>query len=132
MTVLVDTSALYALLVATDAAHDVARRAFARHAEPGRLVTHNYVVVETVSLLQVRIGTDAVRSLVDELLPALIVGWVDAETHAAALARVADGPRSVSLVDRVSFAVMRRRGITTAFAFDEDFRREGFEMVPES
>lgn len=130
MTVLVDTSALYALLVATDAAHDAARRTFADHAEPGRLVTHNYVIVETVSLLQVRIGTDAVRALVDELLPALVVLWVDAETLAAALARVADGPRSVSLVDRVSFTVMRGRGITTAFAFDEGFSREGFELVP--
>ncbi len=33
------------------------------------------------------------------------------------------------MVDRVSFAVMRRRGITTAFSYDEHFRQEGFTLV---
>lgn len=36
--------------------------------------------------------------------------------------------RAPSLVDFVSFEVMRERGITTAFAFDDDFRRQGFEL----
>lgn len=130
MTVFVDTSALYAVLVATDDAHGAAAGAFAEQAHTGRLVTHNYAVVETVSLLQVRIGAEAVRAFVDELLPALIVVWVDPETHAAALARIAEGPRSVSLVDRVSFTLMHQRGITTVFAFDEDFRRAGFDLIP--
>jgi predicted nucleic acid-binding protein len=34
----------------------------------------------------------------------------------------------LSLVDAVSFAVMREAGITRAFAFDEDFRAAGFEV----
>jgi len=29
-----------------------------------------------------------------------------------------------------SFEIMRRRGIGTAFAFDDDFARQGFELVP--
>jgi predicted nucleic acid-binding protein len=33
-----------------------------------------------------------------------------------------------SLVDAVSFAVMRERGIREAFAFDEDFQRAGFRL----
>jgi predicted nucleic acid-binding protein len=37
--------------------------------------------------------------------------------------------RRVSFVDLVSFAVMRTRGIRTAFAFDDDFEREGFEIA---
>jgi predicted nucleic acid-binding protein len=32
-------------------------------------------------------------------------------------------------VDRTSFTFMRRRGIRRAFAFDDDFAREGFELV---
>jgi predicted nucleic acid-binding protein len=38
--------------------------------------------------------------------------------------------RDVSLVDWVSFEVMRRSGIGTAFAFDRDFRRHGFATIP--
>jgi predicted nucleic acid-binding protein len=38
--------------------------------------------------------------------------------------------RQVSLVDLVSFEVMRREGIDTAFAFDRDFERAGFQVVP--
>jgi hypothetical protein len=35
-----------------------------------------------------------------------------------------------SLVDAVSFAVMRERGISTAFAFDRHFVTAGFVVVP--
>jgi predicted nucleic acid-binding protein len=36
----------------------------------------------------------------------------------------------VSLVDRVSFELMRREGIERALAFDDDFTEAGFETVP--
>lgn len=40
-------------------------------------------------------------------------------------------PRSkISLVDRVSFEVMRARGINEAFAFDRDFAAAGFVVHP--
>jgi predicted nucleic acid-binding protein len=35
----------------------------------------------------------------------------------------------VSLVDHTSFIVMRSLGISRAFAFDDDFAREGFALV---
>ena len=44
------------------------------------------------------------------------------------------GPRAASssnsLVDQVSFEIMRREGIVTAFAFDSDFEAQGFERPP--
>lgn len=48
----------------------------------------------------------------------------------AAAALVAAGRRSLSLVDCVSFEVMRRLAISTAFAFDRDFARVGFQTIP--
>lgn len=57
--------------------------------------------------------------------------WVDREMHAAAVsALLAAIRRRVSLVDWVSFEVMRRRGIETAFAFDRDFAVQGFGTIP--
>jgi predicted nucleic acid-binding protein len=38
--------------------------------------------------------------------------------------------RELSLVDCVSFEVMRRRDITSAFAIDTDFSKQGFTVVP--
>ena len=38
--------------------------------------------------------------------------------------------REVSLVDRVSFEVMRRLGLTTAFAFDAHFNDFVFKVLP--
>ena len=35
-----------------------------------------------------------------------------------------------SFTDCTSFAMMRRLGIRRAAALDDDFRREGFEVVP--
>ena len=43
---------------------------------------------------------------------------------------LAGGQRAVSLVDWTSFLVMRRRGISTSFAFDDDFAAQGFRTLP--
>ncbi len=40
------------------------------------------------------------------------------------------GPSGASPVDAMSFACMREFGIETAFAFDSDFRRAGFQVTP--
>jgi predicted nucleic acid-binding protein len=94
------------------------------------LVTHNYVVLETVALLQRRLGISAVHRLQDLLAP-IEVAWVDEVTHRSAIAALlAASRRDVSLVDRVSFEVMRERGIGEAFAFDPEFAREGFTTLP--
>jgi predicted nucleic acid-binding protein len=53
--------------------------------------------------------------------------WVDEAAHAAGVAALlAALPTRISLVDFVSFEVMRERGISRAFAFDDDFRKAGF------
>ncbi len=38
--------------------------------------------------------------------------------------------RRINIVDAASFTVMRELGLETAFAFDSDFAREGFKVVP--
>ena len=55
---------------------------------------------------------------------------VDADLFGAAMATYrASAAEGVSLVDHSSFALMRSLGIGRAFAYDDDFTREGFELV---
>ena len=126
--VFVGTSALYAVLDRDDKHHPEANTIWKRLLRLERpLLTHSYVLVETYALVQRRLGLEAVRALHHDVIPVLDVVWVDEDLHQLAIeVLLASGSRSVSLVDRVSFAVMRREGIRQAFVFDEDFERGGF------
>jgi predicted nucleic acid-binding protein len=129
MTVFVDTSALYALLDEADARHGEASDAL-RRLVGTELITHAYVVVEACALVGHRLPWGASERLIDGLLPVIDVRPVDADLHTAAMAAYRrSGSSSVSLVDHASFALMRSLGIGRAFAYDDDFGREGFELV---
>ena len=131
-TVFVDTSALYATLDADDAQHAAAAllwNAVLDGMAAGELnaITHSSVIVETTALVQRRLGMDATRSFLDDIVPLLEIVWVDADLHRqAATALLAAGHRQVSLVDWTSFELMRARAIDRAFAFDADFTHRGF------
>jgi predicted nucleic acid-binding protein len=133
VTTFVDTSALFALLSEEDPRHDRAMAWLEAIAgdEDEQLVTHSYVVTETIALTHARLGTSAIRLLVDQVLPACQIRFVDEELHRHAIATFLAGfSRRVSFVDRTSFELMRSERIDRAFAFDPDFAREGFETVP--
>lgn len=129
--VYVDTSALLALLLRDDRRHRQARRAFlALSEDEAPLVTSSYVLVETYALLQRRVGLDAVSTLREQVAPLLDVTWVGRPLHEAGLDRLARaGRKKLSLVDCVSFELMRRQGIQRAFAYDRHFRGEGFDLL---
>ena len=132
MSVFVDTSAVYALLDADDANHVRARQAF-EGLRDVELRTHAYVVVESLALVSRRLGMVAADDLIDRLLPVIEVVPVDAPLHSLALTAFREaGSPGISFVDRTSFAYMRLRGIETAFTFDADFARAGFQVVPQA
>ena len=125
----VDTSALLAVLDGSDPRHLEASAALRSLDSTAELVTHNYVVVESIALVRRRLGSQVEQRLFDDLLPAIRVIWVDESAHRAAFASYRASNRSASLVDHVSFAVMRALGLEVALAFDSDFEREGFELA---
>ncbi len=128
MSCFVDTSALYAVLDRDDAYHAQAETEWRRLIEGDTdLVTTNYVLVETVALVQHRLGIDAVQILHEDIGPVLRVEWVDESLHEAGMDGVLDARRrKLSFVDCVSFSVMRRLGIREAFAFDQHYDEQGF------
>ena len=128
--VLVDTSALLVHLDADDLRHERVRTAFAELASED-LVTHGYVVAECIAVTRRRLGVDAVIALIDEVLPAIDVIPVDSSVHDEALRRYRSAlPTGTSFVDQVSFVVVAREGIGTAFALDGDFASAGVTVVP--
>lgn len=133
MATFVDTSAIYALLAVDDSSHSDAAATFGVLGDSDELVTHGYVVSEAAALVQRRLGPEALRTLLSEVLAIMDVEMVDRITHDAAVASLlAAVDRRVSFVDWTSFAFMRARGIQDVLAYDRDFAAQGFRMPPHS
>jgi predicted nucleic acid-binding protein len=132
MTVFVDTSSLLAVLDADDMNHAPAKTLWESLLGGGTdLVTHNYILVETSALVLRRLGLEALRVFETDIVPVLHVIWVTPDVHEAAVgAHLLAARRALSLVDCVSFEVMRRAGLRSAFAFDPHFAQFGYELLP--
>ncbi len=132
MSVFVDTSALYALLVRTEEGHAEVSAAFEDLLENGRpLVTTNYVLLESVALLQYRLGLAPVHDLERSLVPLMTRRWIDESLHRRALERLLRTDRKkLSLVDCTSLVLMEDEGIGEALALDRSFASEGFGLIP--
>ena len=128
-----DTGYLLALELANDQHHQAATRHWngIRTALPP-LVTTSYVFDEVVTYLNsrgyhakaVQVGNNLLRSPsvqlvhVDEAL--FREGWTYFQRYQ---------DKDYSLTDCISFIVMQKRGINTAFAFDQHFTQAGFQRV---
>lgn len=128
----VDTSALLAVLNADDRNHAAAADSWAKVIRGGRpLFSHNYVLVECSALVGRRLGLDALRVLEQDVVPVLTILWVTEALHRAAVgAQLLASRRDLSLVDCVSFEVIRAAGLQQVLAFDPHFAELGFEVLP--
>jgi predicted nucleic acid-binding protein len=130
--IFIDTSAFLAILDADDDFHAEAKAAWKEIVSSGALLfTSNYVLVEAFALVQHRLGLKAIKVFHEDMVPLLSIRWTDAAIHAAATSAVlAAGRKKLSLVDCVSFEVMRYSAIKYAFTFDRHFKEQGFECLP--
>ena len=88
------------------------------------LLVHNYILVESSALLHRRLGWAAVSRFLQEA-SVFQLRWVDEVLHRSAAERFLKRKGRASLVDEVSFLVIREAGAHYALAFDQDFVREG-------
>lgn len=134
MKAFVDTSALYALMLPEDAHHQAAETCFeSLRMADALLVSTNYILLECASLIQRRQGFEAARSFLLQATKLLDIVWIERTQHEHAVALWAkSGRRVLSLVDCVSFWVMRDQGLRHAVAFDAHFEEAGFETLPQA
>lgn len=130
--IFVDTSASYALLDRSDQYHTKAKSVWPALLEDGiNLVTTNYTVAETLTVLQYRIGFEAACVWYRDVLAVLDVRWVDEISHKLACELwVHLGRRRFSLVDCVNYITMNQSQIDKAFCFKQNYREQGFEILP--
>lgn len=130
MKVLADTSALYAFLDSADKNHSAAHETMERlREEEAQICSHEYIFVETVALVQNRLGAEALEAFYRKLWPLVEEEQVDLDIRARAM-EYCLGRRSktISFVDSVSFLIMKDRLIDKAFTFDSDFKKEGLTI----
>lgn len=120
MSLFVDTSVWYAAVAFSDAGNARAR-SILESGEP--LFTTDHVLVETWLLIRNRIHRKAAEQFWEGIRSGVTaveaVGLADLET--AWQIGVSFSDQDFSLVDRTSFAVMRRLGIERAASFDNHF-----------
>jgi predicted nucleic acid-binding protein len=124
-----DTSFVFALFRRRERHHV---EAAALWALGDSVLTTEWVLSETWTLLRRKESHQAAVATVDALRssPRVTVVATTAQIHDAAwdwLRRRDEHP--YSFVDAVSFEVMRRRRLTEALAFDDDFTRAGYVEV---
>lgn len=131
MNVFVDTSAILAMIHAQDKNHQAARVIWQRLLDQDEPVwSTNYVLVESISLLQARYGVQFVDVLQSTILPLLQIIWIDATVHAISVrSLLVANRRRLSLVDCSSMVVARRSGIQHFFAFDQHFDEQRFTCL---
>jgi predicted nucleic acid-binding protein len=131
VSVFVDTSFLVALLDEDDPRYADALRLWRRvEAERLSVITSNYVVLEACAVLQRRLGVPAMRKLVRQILDPVALEWVTRDDHERAVeALLVADRRNLSLVDCVSFEIMRRLEFRECLAFDHHFVEQGFSPV---
>ncbi|MBW2195436.1 MAG: type II toxin-antitoxin system VapC family toxin, partial [Deltaproteobacteria bacterium] len=97
------------------------------------LVTSNYVILETMALLQNRLGFEAASLWCRDVLGLAETVWVDESMHTTAYELwLGVGRRKLSLVDCTSFTLMRRHIVEKVFGFDKHFGEQGFKVLSHS
>lgn len=97
-----------------------------------QLITTNYIIDETATLLRVRCGLEVAlkfRGILATGTPTIKLTRVIVADDAAAWDWFSNDWRKLSFTDCVSFAVMKRLEITKVATFDHHFTQAGFTIV---
>lgn len=132
----VDTAGWMAMADANDPRHASSLQVRDRWLEQGGiLVTSNYVIDETLTLIRIRLGIAAAEKWWDltSQSPRCGTEWITHDRQEKAIRWFFKWrDQSFSLTDCTSFVVMRELGTDTALTADQHFRTAGFVVLPSS
>ena len=132
--VFVDTAGWMACADGADPAHARARTARDAALAAGRLlVTTDYVVDETLTLLRMRLGLPAAEAWWSQIEASSRVRWQWVDAARAEKARAVffrHRDKDYSFTDCTSFVVMRELRLKEALTTDRHFRQAGFQALP--
>jgi predicted nucleic acid-binding protein len=135
--VFIDTSGFIGVMVEADQYFKRAAPFFDELLEQSvPLITTNLVIAESYPLIQrfsypknALLFLEIVRDACQKNYLKLIYGAASHQEQAELLLRKYED-HDLSLVDAISFSVMKERNIAKVFGFDSHFRLAGFELVP--
>ena len=131
--VFVDTSAFKAVLDEKDDFHLIATRVWADLLKKDTLlVTSNFIVDETLTLIRIRCGLAKAKEFKEKIINSLkslkIVRVMSIDERNAWHWFINEW-KDLSFTDCVSFAVMERLGLEKVASFDQHFAKAGFKIV---
>lgn len=129
--IFVDTGAWYAAMVRKDQDHEAAKLFL--QGNTSLLITSDYVMDETVTLLLSRVGHSYAVKFLDMLQTSQNVTliYLTPDYIAATIDLFRNRPdKAWSFTDCSSFVLMKAFRIQTAFTFDEHFSQAGFQVQP--
>ncbi|MHB1254494.1 MAG: type II toxin-antitoxin system VapC family toxin [Candidatus Humimicrobiaceae bacterium] len=131
MSIFIDTCAFMALINLSDEFHSIASDLFAKAAESDEeFFTSNYVILETIFLLQRELGLSAVNDFKKFMLPVINIIWIDEKVHNDCLNNlIAAEKRKISLTDYSSFHILDSFKIDMVFTFDKHFKEKDYKSL---
>ncbi|MCY4016197.1 MAG: PIN domain-containing protein [Gammaproteobacteria bacterium] len=129
--IFVDTGAWYALVDQKDPDHAAVAKAVRQ--SRGRMLTTNFIIDETLTLVRTRLGWNVAQQLGNRLRVgslAQIERISPRDEEAAWTIFTTYSDKRFSFTDCTSFAVCDRMGLLLCLAIDQDFRSFGLQCVP--
>lgn len=132
--IFIDTSAFHAMYVENDINHESAKKIREEiiRKKHGALITSNYIIDETFTLLRASVGIlNSIK--IGELIrnsKILNIIWIDDVIDEEAWKIFSSyKDKSFSFTDCTSFIVMQQMNIKKSFAYDEHFNQMKFNVI---
>ncbi|OGQ90206.1 MAG: hypothetical protein A2289_03755 [Deltaproteobacteria bacterium RIFOXYA12_FULL_58_15] len=134
-TLFVDTAGWMMLADGADPNHERARAVRDKCLEKkGLLVTTDFVMDETLTLIRMRLGLEAAELWWEQVSASQRIAWEWVDSMRAEKARAwffRWRDKTFSFTDCTSFVVMQERRLKTALTSDRHFTQAGFGISPE-
>lgn len=131
MKAFLDTSGFYALVSSTDRFHVNARDAYeSLILDDVPLYTSSYVLVESIALIQRRLGYSVLKAFVDSVTEVFLIIWVGEKIHKDAwnLVEQRQGGE-FSFVDATTILIAKEIDAHVV-TFDDSFKKVGIKTLP--